>query len=77
MKEFLNPYRALKKAVRFNKQDKHGALFDELIQYALSHDSFLESGLEWNALQMNIMLQKLVEGAYLLHVRTETESAGS
>ena len=77
VKEFFNPYKALKKAVRFIKQDKYGALFDEIIQYALSHDSFLEAALEWNALQMNIMLQKLAEAAYLLHVRTKTESTGS
>jgi hypothetical protein len=76
VKEFFNPYKALKKAVHYIKNDEYGAVFDEILQYALSHDSFLESPIEWNALQMNIMMQKLAEACYLLHVRTKTESAG-
>jgi hypothetical protein len=77
VKEYFNPYKALKKAVPYIQRSEHGAVFDEIIQYALSHDSIIEAALEWNALQLNIMLQKLAEAAYLLHVRTKTKSAGS
>ncbi|HEX5149874.1 MAG TPA: hypothetical protein VFW07_00415 [Parafilimonas sp.] len=71
VKEFFNPYKALKKAVRsLTKEDAYDNLFDTIVQYALSYNSFTDASLEWDTLQLNIMLQKLMEAAYLLHVRT-------
>lgn len=71
VKEFFNPYKALKKAVRsLTKEDAYDDLFDTIVQYALSYGSFTDASLEWDTLQLNIMLQKLMEAAYLSHVRT-------
>jgi hypothetical protein len=72
-KEFLNPYKALKKAVLFLQQDDFNDLFEYIVQYALSYDSFTDASLEWDTLKINIMLQKLIEAAYLLLVRTYTK----
>lgn len=74
VKEFCNPYKALKKAVRFIQQDKFDAPFDKVIQYALSYDSFRDACIDWDTLQLNIMLQKLLEAAHLLYVRTAIAS---
>ncbi len=73
VKEFYNPYKALKKAVRYINEDEFDGLFERIIQYALSYDSFMDASLEWDTLKLNIMLQKLTEAAYLLHVRTYTK----
>jgi hypothetical protein len=73
VKEFFNPYKALKKAVRFLQQEEFNDLFEYITQYALSHDSFTEASLEWDTLKINIMLQKLTEAAYLLLVRSYTK----
>src|SRR5690242_2597275 len=72
-KEFFNPYKALKKVVRFLQQDDFNDLFEYIVQYALSYDSFTDASLEWDTLKINIMLQKLTEAAYLLLVRTYTK----
>ena len=72
-KEFFNPYKALKKAVWFLQADDFNDLFEYIVQYALSYDSFTDASLEWDTLKINIMLQKLTEAAYLLLVRTHTK----
>lgn len=74
VKEFCNPYKALKKAIRFVQQDKFDAPFDKIIQYALSYDGFRNACIDRDTLQLNIMLQKLLEAAHLLYVRTAITS---
>ena len=41
----------------------------EIIQYALSHESYMEAGVEEDTLRLNMMLQKVVEAGYLLRLR--------
>ncbi|HEX5154771.1 MAG TPA: hypothetical protein VFW07_25165 [Parafilimonas sp.] len=72
-KEFCNPYKAIKKAVRFiEKTDKEDDLFNFIIKHALSNDSFIESCVDWDVLKMNVMLQKILEATHLLYVRACT-----
>lgn len=73
-KEFMNPYKAIKKAAGFLQQRYCTGLFEHITQYALSHDSFIDASLEWDTLKINMMLQKLVEAAYLLLVRTYSKT---
>lgn len=74
-KEFCNPYKALKKAVRFiEKINEEDDLFDFIIKHALSNDSLIESCVEWDVLKVNIMLQKILEATHLLYVRACTNN---
>ncbi|MGN6351739.1 MAG: hypothetical protein ACTHLB_00030 [Parafilimonas sp.] len=73
-KECSNPYKALKKAVRFiEKTNEDDDLFDMIIKHALSHNSLNESYVEWDVLKVNIMLQKILEATHLLYVRACTK----
>lgn len=72
-KECSNPYKALKKAVRFIKRtNEDDDLFDMIIKHALSYNSLNESYVEWDVLKVNIMLQKILEATHLLYVRACT-----
>ncbi|HEX5154770.1 MAG TPA: hypothetical protein VFW07_25160 [Parafilimonas sp.] len=66
--EFFNPYKALKKIV--SHVEDTGELLDTILQYALSNESFTDGNEELDTLQLNSMLQKLLEAAHLLYVRT-------
>lgn len=72
-KEFCNPYKVFKKAVRFiEKINEKEDLFNSIIMHALSNESFTESCVEWDVLTVNIMLQKILEASHLLYVRACT-----
>jgi hypothetical protein len=75
IKEFYNPYKALKKAERYLRQRTTDDVLGEIIQYALSYDSYMEAGVEEDTLRLNMMLQKMVEAAYLVRVRTTNNEA--
>lgn len=70
VKEFFNPYKALKKAVHYISKEEFNGLLSCILQYALSYNSLKEAGFEWDTLQLNVMLQTLAEAAYLLDIRT-------
>lgn len=64
--EFFNPYKALKRWVPHIEDTSE--LFNSILHYALCGESFADEGMD--ALQLNLMLQKLLEAAHLLYVRT-------
>ncbi|MGN6351741.1 MAG: hypothetical protein ACTHLB_00040 [Parafilimonas sp.] len=64
--EFFNPYKALKRLVPHIEDT--GELLNSILHYALCGESLADE--EMNTLQLNLMLQKLLEAAHLLHVRT-------
>ena len=70
IKEFYNPYKALKKANGYLENYVLDDLLNEIIQYALSYGSYMEVGIEEDTLRLNVILQKIIEAAYLVRVRT-------
>lgn len=64
--EFFNPYKALKKLVPHIEDTSE--LLNSILHYALSGESLADEGMD--TLQLNLMLQKLLEAAHLLYVRT-------
>lgn len=65
--EFFNPYKALKRLTLHIEDTSE--LLNSILHYALCGESFADEGMD--ALQLNLVLQKLLEAAHLLYVRTE------
>jgi hypothetical protein len=65
--EFFNPYKALKRLVPHIEDTSE--LLNSILHYALSGENLADEGMD--TLQLNLMLQKLLEAAHLLYVRTE------
>ncbi len=72
-KEFLNPFRALKKFTRYRSLPAWSDALKELALHALSPDSIQEFEDGTSLLGTWLHLHKLLEAAHLLEVRRKTE----
>ena len=68
-KEFINPWLVFKKVLKYRNQGEWKSDLKIIVSYALSPYG-KESALEYDYLSINIYLQKLVEAAHLIMIRT-------
>ncbi len=72
-KEFLNPYRALEKFCGYHRMDKWMDIIKDLLFHALSPHSIDEFDDGTGILRTYIHLNKLVEAAHLVDLRTDSK----
>jgi hypothetical protein len=68
-KEFVNPWLVFKKFLKYKSRSEWESDLENIVSYALSPHG-KESALEYDYLSINIQLQKLVEAAHLIRMRT-------
>lgn len=67
--EFLNPYSVFEKFFSFLSLSEWRQMLNEIFSMALSRDSYLDDGLDFDILQIRTLLEKLIDGSHLIDVR--------
>lgn len=68
--EFLNPYEALQKVLRFQTEEEWQVSLNDILHYALSPFDFYEFVGRPSLLRIYLLLHKLLEACHLIEVRT-------
>jgi hypothetical protein len=76
MKEFIDPYLVFKKFFKTKEIGEWKNVMEKIFEYAITDASFIEGGLDLDALSVYFHLTKLFEAAHLIDVREVTHVGG-
>ncbi len=72
-KEYNDPYRALKKCIKWSDKKQWKDTLGNILNYALSANTMSETGTKIEILQTTLLLQKMLEACHLIDVRLNGE----